>query len=467
MPTEAYPSVPAAPVKSFFVSMLTRDIRLEDAILDLLDNCVDGVIRSKGATGTKPFKDHWAHITFDRKKFVIEDNCGGIPWELHDYAFRMGAEPGRKPEKTGTLGVYGIGLKRALFKMGQESTISTQSGKHAYIVGIPPTWIDDEKKWDLPVVPLAKRMPEDGTRIEVTDLHDGIAGRFDEDKAGFNADLEKLIATHYAYIIDKGFQVTVNEKHVRARGTKILFSGGQQARAGVNPYIFQAQQNGVSVFLAVGFTRPIPSKEEAEEAAQEMRRSSSDAGWTVLCNERAVIYCDKTEMTGWGEAAVPRYHTQFIAISGVVSFRAANAMHLPTTTTKRGIDGSSSLYLRVKNKMREGMKLFTGNTNKWKERTAEAKAYADKADLLSLEELQERVARLTMKKTDNALEGGAEYWPTLPEPKKTVTDVRRILFTRKLHEIQAVAEHLTGNPGMPPNDVGSKCFDEVLKEAGK
>ncbi len=33
--------------KDFFVSMLTRDIDLQDAILDLLDNCVDGAIRTR------------------------------------------------------------------------------------------------------------------------------------------------------------------------------------------------------------------------------------------------------------------------------------------------------------------------------------------------------------------------------------------------------------------------------------
>lgn len=37
-------NVDAAPVKSFFVEMLTRDIALDDAILDLLDNCVDGIV---------------------------------------------------------------------------------------------------------------------------------------------------------------------------------------------------------------------------------------------------------------------------------------------------------------------------------------------------------------------------------------------------------------------------------------
>lgn len=34
----------ASPTKQFFVSMLTRDISLADAILDLLDNCLDGAM---------------------------------------------------------------------------------------------------------------------------------------------------------------------------------------------------------------------------------------------------------------------------------------------------------------------------------------------------------------------------------------------------------------------------------------
>ena len=35
----------ASPTKQFFVSMLTRDINLADAILDLLDNCLDGALQ--------------------------------------------------------------------------------------------------------------------------------------------------------------------------------------------------------------------------------------------------------------------------------------------------------------------------------------------------------------------------------------------------------------------------------------
>ena len=55
MTKNKYDPVDARPVKSFFVDMLTRDIELVDAILDLLDNCVDGILRQKkNSSGATP-----------------------------------------------------------------------------------------------------------------------------------------------------------------------------------------------------------------------------------------------------------------------------------------------------------------------------------------------------------------------------------------------------------------------------
>ena len=56
MAMNKYDTVEAPPVKSFFVEMLTRDVELVDAILDLLDNCVDGILRQKGnSSGKTPY----------------------------------------------------------------------------------------------------------------------------------------------------------------------------------------------------------------------------------------------------------------------------------------------------------------------------------------------------------------------------------------------------------------------------
>ena len=462
-----YEPVSAAPVKSFFVSMLTRDIKLEEAILDLLDNCVDGILRSKQIESDRPYEGSWAEISFDSSTFSIVDNCGGIPWELSQYAFRMGRDPKREMDAAGVVGVYGIGMKRAIFKMGKSCEISTRSGKDEYEVSITPEWVDDEDDWEIPVASKATSMDEDGTTIIVGDLHEGIASRFEEDKESFQSELLSLISSHYAFIIDKGFQVTVNGKVVKSRWRGLLFANAQsESDKAIQPFIYRATTDkGVEVFLTVGFSRPIPSQEEVIDEQEEKKYSTEDAGWTVICNDRAVLFCDRTELTGWGEAGIPRYHTQFIAISGIVEFRCDDPAQLPTTTTKRGVDASSVLYLQVKNKMREGMKLFTDYTNKWKGRADETRAQFAAGESLSLSGVKAKTSALKLNPARRSIPGAHQYRPPLPAPKKQDPRRRRISFTKNVDDVAAVAEHLLGDAHANPSEVGEKCFDILLGEA--
>lgn len=469
-----YGPVSAVPVKSFFMYMLTRDIRLEDAILDLLDNCVDGILRSKVGRASKgkktPYDGFWAEIQFDKDAFSISDNCGGIPWSLHEYAFKMGREPDadRPPDAPGTVGSYGIGMKRAIFKLGKQCLISTRNGTDAYDVDIEPDWID-RKDWDFPVAPSAKPLKYPGTTIIVGTLHPSISDRFRIDRQDFQTKLEQVVETHYASIISKGLEVKINGEAVKSRPTRLLFST-KARRANKNtkeihPFLFKAKTvDGVEIFLAVGFTQPIPSVDEVENEQEEKRYSSEDAGWTIICNDRAVVYCDRTELTGWGEAGVPRYHTQFIAISGVVEF-SGDASKLPTTTTKRDVDASSPLYLQVKNKMREGMRIFTDYTNKWKTRADESRKYIEAGRPLSLEEIKVESAHLKFTATTTSVPPGEQYKPQLPMPKKLESRKRRISFVKTVEEVQAVSEHLFNEPDVDPSAVGEACFDMFLKEA--
>ena len=404
--------------------MLTRDIKLEEAILDLLDNCVDGILRSEGATNAhkkKPYAGFWAEIKFDKESFSIADNCGGIPWGLHDYAFRMGRAPDRPVDVPGTVGAYGIGMKRAIFKMGTRCLISTQNGEDAYDVDIQPDWTANENLWLIPVRASRKSMREDGTTIVVDTLNPTISDAFGKDGKSFKSDIEGMIATHYSFIIDKGFQVRINGDLVKPRAPRLIFDrnvrGPRNQR--IRPFIFKTSTEGVEVFLAVGFTRPIPSQDEIASEQATKKYSSQDAGWTVICNGRAVLYCDRTEVTGWGEAGVPRYHTQFIAISGIVEFKSSIAWKLPTTTTKRGIDASSPLYLQIKNKMREGMRVFTDYTNKWKAGSEESKKQIISAgEPLSFDDVKIASNQLKFSSTTRSVPPGEQYKPDLPLPRR-------------------------------------------------
>ncbi|MBL9181156.1 MAG: ATP-binding protein [Verrucomicrobiaceae bacterium] len=457
--------VDASPTKEFFVEMLTRDISLEDAILDLLDNCVDGVLRRVGISDEdEPYKGYEANIVFGGESFVISDNCGGIPWSEHNRAFRQGRII-QADSSLPTVGTYGIGMKRAIYKIGRQCIITTKNETDTYQVSITPRWFKDETSWHLEAQPTTGLSVE-GTTICISELLPSIKDWFS--LKSFEEDLIRKIESHYAVILHKGFTVKVNSNTVSPKPISFRFS---KADGGVRPYIFQTSVDGVEVYLTVGLRDPIPGEEQVAADMKENRFSTDYAGWTVICNDRVVLYCNKDEQTGWGEATVPQYHTQFIAISGVVEFRSNDARALPTTTTKRGLDQSSRLYAQVKNRMREGMKLFTAYTNNWKAREAEAKAQVKDLPSLTFAQVKAASKSLNMAPVRSGLEGH-QYKPELPRPKADETDECRISFRRERAKVEKLAKILFGNrvdldDREMPKRVGEECFDSALQVADK
>lgn len=455
----------AFPAKRFFVDMLVRDIELQDAILDLLDNCVDGAMRSTQSESidpARPYNGFYADITFDREHFAIKDNCGGIPIALAEqYAFRMGRADANRDADIPTVGVYGIGMKRAIFKLGKKSVVKSQTAAGGFSVEISPAWLDSDDDWVLPLNESPETLEKPGTEIEVTHLRDGMPRLF-ADETDFEHTLKSAISAYYGFIIEKGFSVRVNGDLIYpVKVSLIIDEANLAAKNSISPYVYRGEIDGVQVELSIGLYRPLPNESEEEEALQG-RPSTEKAGWTIVCNDRVVLFADKTRVTGWGEATVPQYHTQFISIAGTVAFRSNDASKLPLTTTKRGIDGNSELYLSVKEFMREGLKLYTDFTNKWKRSSKELHNVNSQLSTLSAETAHKIIPEESWTNVRGI--GGQKYKPNLPIPKDD-DPLRQIRFSRKISDIKAVASYLFDDTGTPPGDIGAKCFDDVLIKA--
>lgn len=459
----------AFPAKRFFVEMLTRDIELQDAILDLLDNCVDGAMRlnqGRKVDGMRPYAGYEAKLTLDHASFKISDNCGGIPRDLAEkYAFRMGRPDSGRDPNLATVGVYGIGMKRAIFKMGKSASVfSETSNSEAFEVNIDPTWMDNDDDWTLPITDAKGQLAKPGTVITVTDLREGVSRLMSNDSA-FIDDVYKAIAAYYGYIIEKGFKVWLNGREVEPIQVALLldqstFANGQ----GIAPYAYKNERDGVSVMLAVGIYRDLPSEQEEEDALSGKPKTEK-AGWTIICNDRVVMYADKSRLTGWGEAGVPGYHTQFVSIAGVVVLKSSDPAKLPITTTKRGIDGNSELFLNVKEYMREGLKVFTDFTNKWKRPSQERNDLKGKATATNADSIAELVPANKWSTVYRG-DGGLRFKPNLPMPKEN-DPIKQIRFSKKLSEIQSVAEYLFDDRNTPVGKVGEQCFDNVLRKVSK
>lgn len=464
-----------APTKEFFVGMLTRDIELNDAILDLLDNCLDGVVRQKRAVDKRNDPDYYrgffSNITITKDTFIIEDNCGGIPRDVAEkYAFRMGRSPEKAEDDLPTVGIYGIGMKRAIFKIGRSATVVTRNNNSLYQVTIPLDWESKENEWDFPINELDDEniLHNGGTRIEITSINSGIVEIWEnEDKLStFVNALIKYIQQSYSFIIQKGFSININGESVSPLPIQLLMSDKIEG-VEIKPFLYTQSFGDVNVSLAIGFYAPPPSPEDIDDE-NALKRSSSDAGWTVVCNDRVVLYNDKSHLTGWGEAGVPQYHTQFIGIRGIVIFESNNPKNLPMTTTKRGIDTSSNIYAVVKDRMRQGLKLFTDYTNRWKGQNTSERVYSSVAKSIDIDKL---VGAKDDIETANSIKfrqnkGGFVYNPDLPKPKSD-KPFKRISYSKGTEEILCIIEYLYHDRDHPatPSQVGEKCFDIILEDA--
>ena len=100
MTTENENSIKASPTKEFFISMLTRDISTDRAILDLIDNSIDAATQSGKANAS-------VNLTINSETFSISDNAGGLDLEIaKEYAFRFGRSS-KNPLTPNSVGQFG------------------------------------------------------------------------------------------------------------------------------------------------------------------------------------------------------------------------------------------------------------------------------------------------------------------------------------------------------------------------
>lgn len=449
------------PTKRFFVSMLTRDIDLADAILDLVDNCVDGAMRQKRnhLDEPSPFAGYFAELTLAKDEFRITDNCGGIPADYVEDAFHLGRPNIAKDGDLPTVGMYGIGMKRAIFKIGNSAAVQSNSKDGFFSVEYSAEWLNpDNPEWDLPITRADRKEQTDGVTIVVDAVKDEIGKRFEN--ASFINDLKQNISEHFGYLMQKGFVVRLNDAELMPR-TLVLFNAAHSDESDIRAFDFESLQDDVRVKVTVGFFRPL-AKEAEIDRETEGATEAETAGISVVCNDRVVLLADRTLKTGWGDGGVPRYHPQFRAIAGLITFTSNNAGKLPISTTKRDLDVGSDVYLTARKAAMEGLKTFTDFTNKWKGMEDDTQRYFQTSKRTDVRTGIATAA--THGSSVRGSDGAKKYVPKLPLPDVR-NPRRRISFVRDEKDIRAVSSLLFEEPGQEPGIVGQECFDRYLAEA--
>lgn len=338
--------ISAEPTKAFFVDMLVRDIPLETAILDLVDNSVDG---AKKSGKRDRFEGFSVRIELNSRQFRILDNCGGFTREAaRRYAFRFG-RPSNAPTTPHSIGQFGVGMKRALFKLGRKFTVKSATSEETWAVTVNVDTWETEGGWHFPWAAfenteLSKKKP--GTDIVVERLKPEVATKLGTEK--FANEISGMIKSKHRQFIANGLQVTVNNKHVDASDLYLIVVGDGSLKPGVDEMVFKERNKAeLTARIVVGIGTSLPKQ----------------AGWYVICNGRVILEADRTEITGWGlaeEAAgrvyMPSFHNQFARFRGIISFDSEDSSRVPWNTTKNGVDQDSSVWQATFQRMMEMMR---------------------------------------------------------------------------------------------------------------
>lgn len=441
-------AVEALPHKEFFIDMLTKDIGLDACILDLVDNAVDGATRTLGAKADVALKSpkkgkanlsplgesnayaaHEIAIEFSADRFRILDNCGGMSIKTaRRHAFHFGKAQGADVVKKG-IGHYGIGMKRAIFKIGRRIEIRSRTKTEGFVLPIDvPEW-KAAPDWTLSLTPETSAIDSIGTSIEITQLHAGVSQML-EDKV-FEHMLHAEMARVYGVFLERGLKITVNGTVVKPKS--FVFLQGE----GFSPHYETWTEEGIRAHLWAGPAAPLPTDDSEENT------TSAQWGWYVICNNRVILAADRTERTIWGDN-FPGWHPQYNGFTGVVAFESDDPGRLPWTTTKTDLDQEDPVYRRAVDRMKAATKTYIKYS---RER---------KGDLPKAQKLEKKATTVALSKV-------AKAQPmAFPAIKPSAETVVNILYQKPKRQIAQLAAAL-GEPNMSAARVGSETFDYVFR----
>ncbi|QIQ86254.1 ATP-binding protein [Erythrobacter sp.] len=358
--TTASKHINAMPTKAFFVDMLVRDIPTERAILDLVDNCIDGAKRLR--PGNDPnFDGLWVKIHIDGDRLEITDNCGGFDTDTAiNYAFRFG-RPANAKSTDYSIGQFGVGMKRALFKFGRYFEVHSTTKSERWSIEIDVDAWEGDEKWQFSFADLVEGIDfpdaECGTRILVDKLRPEISNRFSSKY--FCRGLAETIRAHQRQFISAGLAIEFNGQHLTQTDLRIL-SGGAYSPVVEEVTYDSSSDAPVVVRIVAGIAESQPSK----------------AGWYVVCNGRVILSADRSEATGWNSVSeqkdgIPKFHNQYARFRGVVFFDCSSSQKLPWNTTKTGLDETSGIWQSVFPKMLDHTRTIIKFLNKLDEEVDE------------------------------------------------------------------------------------------------
>jgi hypothetical protein len=330
-------SIDATPSKRLFLSIIA-DYDLNRSICELVDNALDVWVRG-GKTKNIAIK---VALNKLQQTIAVEDDAGGLAKSDLRYVVGPG-QTGTTPNDE-TIGIFGVGTKRAVVALAQDIAIKTRHGKQStHQVEFDEAWLADED-WDLPVYEVDDIAP--GTTI---------------------VELQKL----RVHVTDEA--ISQLRDHLKTTYARFLVKSNITIKLNgetLTPQFFEnwAYPPNYSPRRYTGTLKTEEGRIIRVEAIAGLTRESSPAageyGVYFYCNERLTARALKTFDVGFikGLAGLP--HPK-VSLTRVLVFLNGDARSMPWNSSKSDISTKHEVFLALRNWLVQVVKDYASLSRIW------------------------------------------------------------------------------------------------------
>lgn len=327
----------ATPTKRLFLSIIA-DYDLNRSICELVDNALDVWVRGGKA------RDITIKIVLnkDQQTITVEDDAGGLAKSELGNIVGPG-QTGTSPTDE-TIGIFGVGTKRAVVALAQEIKIKTRHNKDkSFQIEFDDAWLKDEE-WELPVYEIDD-LPKGTTLIELQRLRVQITDEV-------TAHLKDHLRVTYARFLSS------NQVILKVNGEKLP------------PRFFEnwAYPPDYSPRKYVGILKTEDSREVKIEAIAGLTRESSPAageyGVYFYCNDRLIAQGLKTFEVGFTKGLAGLPHPK-VSLTRVLIFLNGDARSMPWNSSKSDISTKHEVFIALHNWLVQVVKDYASLSRIW------------------------------------------------------------------------------------------------------
>lgn len=336
--------VDAVPSKRLFLSIIA-DYDLNRSICELVDNGFDVWTRDGRLRDISV--DIW--LNRDEQTITVEDNAGGL--KRNELSFIVGPGQSGSSSTDETIGIFGVGTKRAVVALSKDITITTRhASAGTFQIEFDESWLGAES-WMLQVHQV-DNLGQGVTRVELQKLRLVLTEELEDNLR------HHLSATYARFLVKDGVKLRLNDVEIEPR-----FFDQWSYPPQYEPRHFRGRLRAptgrlLNIDILAGLSN-------------ESSPATGEYGVYFYCNDRLVAPAMKSFEVGFtkGQAGIP--HPK-VSLTKIIVSISGDASEMPWNSSKSDINTKHHVFVEIREWLVDVVKTYAaysrGHMGDWVEK---------------------------------------------------------------------------------------------------